>query len=110
MTTTATALPDNAPAPTEATRADTAPDQTASGAQTQQPRWHHGHVAWYNSEKGFGFVRPDTGPEVFVDYQVIDMPGFKTLFAGQPVAFTLVDASRGPQATRVVPLHTSPHP
>ncbi|MVU77250.1 hypothetical protein GPX89_08325 [Nocardia sp. ET3-3] len=67
------------------------------------PRWQHGHVAWFNTEKGFGFLTPDTGPAVFVDYQVIDVPGLKTLTAGQPVVFTATDTSRGPEATRVVP-------
>ncbi|MFG1796760.1 cold-shock protein [Nocardia sp. NPDC049149] len=67
------------------------------------PRWQHGHVAWFNTEKGFGFLTPDTGPAVFVDYQVIDVPGFKTLTAGQPVTFTAADTPRGSEATRVVP-------
>ncbi|WP_069166063.1 cold-shock protein [Nocardia altamirensis] len=69
----------------------------------QLPRWQHGHVAWFNTEKGFGFLTPDTGPAVFVAYQVIDVPGLKTLTAGQPVTFTATDTTRGPEATRVVP-------
>lgn len=69
----------------------------------QLPRWQHGHVAWFNTEKGFGFLTPDTGSAVFVDYQVIDVAGLKTLTAGQPVVFTVTDTQRGPEATRVVP-------
>ncbi|MFB8280415.1 cold-shock protein [Nocardia colli] len=109
MTTTATAQPNNTPTPAETTRPDTMPGQTEPGAQTHPPRWHHGHVVWYDSEKGFGFLRPDAGPEVFVDYQVIDMPGFKTLLAGQPVTFLLADTPRGtqPHASCPAPRHTS---
>ncbi|MFE3230111.1 cold shock domain-containing protein [Nocardia sp. NPDC059228] len=96
---------------TPTTRADTTrcDPHTSSGAE--RPRWQHGQVAWFNTEKGFGFLTPDAGPAVFVDYQVIDVPGFKTLLAGQPVVFTAADTGRGPEATRVVPYtraHTTP--
>lgn len=75
------------------------------------PRWCHGHVAWFNAEKGFGFLTPDTGPAVFVDYAVIEVPGYKTLTAGQPVIYTALDTPRGPEATRVIPyLRTSTAP
>ncbi len=67
------------------------------------PHWEHGHVAWFNTEKGFGFLTPDAGPAVFVDYRVIEVPGLKTLSAGQLVVFTATDTDRGPEATRVVP-------
>lgn len=40
---------------------------------------------------------------MFVEYQAIEVPGYKTLVAGQPVVFTATDTSRGPEATRVVP-------
>lgn len=103
MTTTTTAPPTDHPAPAEPTRnATSCCDPHTSGGQELQ-RWHHGHVAWFNTEKGFGFLTPGTGPVVFVDYQVIDVPGFKTLDAGQPVVFTATDTGRGPEATRVVP-------
>ncbi len=79
----------------------------------QAPHWRHGRVAWFNAEKGFGFLTPDTGPAVFVDYRAIEVPGFKTLLAGQQVLFTCTDTPRGPEATRVVPgarAHTTPRP
>lgn len=86
---------------------DTSADTTRCEAHTSGGKgsrcWRHGQVAWFNTGKGFGFLTPDTGPAVFVDYQVIDVPGFKTLHAGQPVVFTAADTPRGPEATRVVP-------
>jgi cold shock protein len=113
MTTTTTATPtDSTPAGRHAETARCDP-HTDSGEQ--RPCWRHGQVAWFNVEKGFGFLIPDTGPAVFVDYRVIDVPGFKTLDAGQPVVFTATDSSRGPEATRVVPyirasISTPPQP
>ncbi|RMI35468.1 cold-shock protein [Nocardia stercoris] len=91
----------------EATRCDPHINST----QQRLPTWRHGRVAWFDTEKGFGFLTPDTGPEVFVDHQVIDVPGFKTLLAGQSVVFTATDTPRGPEATRVVPdIRTPPVP
>ncbi|WP_083896241.1 cold shock domain-containing protein [Nocardia jiangxiensis] len=110
MTTTTTAPPTDRPASTSAGRTDPPRcDPHTSGEEL--PRWQHGRVAWFNTEKGFGFLTPDTGPAVFLDYQAIDVPGCKTLVAGQPVVFTAADTGRGPQATRVVPYtraHTTP--
>ncbi|WP_435874635.1 cold-shock protein [Nocardia vinacea] len=111
QTTTTAAPPTDHFTSSDATRADTARCDPHTGGREELPRWHHGQVAWFNTEKGFGFLSPDTGPAVFVDYQVIDVPGFKTLIAGQPVVFTVADTPRGPEATRVVPYtraHTTP--
>jgi CspA family cold shock protein len=46
--------------------------------------WRHGTVAWFNTEKGFGYLEPDdrTSP-VFVDFRAIDTRGYKTLGPGQ---------------------------
>ncbi|WP_407939367.1 cold-shock protein [Nocardia terrae] len=70
---------------------------------TEPPRWRAARVSWYDTTKGFGFLTPATGPDVFVDYTAIDLPGFKTLTTGQPVIFTATDTPHGPEATRVIP-------
>lgn len=67
------------------------------------PVWTPARVAWFDAEKGFGFLTPDTGPAVFLDYQVIEVPGYRTFTAGQQVIYTALDTPRGPEATRVVP-------
>ena len=46
-----------------------------------------GTVKWFNSEKGYGFIATDGGPDVFVHYSAIDMQGFKTLMEGDRVEF-----------------------
>ncbi|MBF6175817.1 cold shock domain-containing protein [Nocardia blacklockiae] len=66
------------------------------------PRWQHGRVDWFNAEKGFGFISPDDGSPVFVEYSAIATPGYKTLSAGQHVVFTATDTPRGPEATQVI--------
>lgn len=58
-----------------------------------------GHVKWFNNAKGYGFVRPDNGGEdLFVHYSYINMDGYKTLKAGQPVNFEIKDVAKGSHA------------
>ncbi|MBF6080222.1 cold-shock protein [Nocardia cyriacigeorgica] len=72
--------------------------------------WRHGTVAWFNAEKGFGFLTPDDGTEaVFVDFSAIETTGYKTLSAGQPVVFTTTRTRSGPEAARVRPYTRAPH-
>lgn len=60
-----------------------------------------GTVKWFNEAKGFGFIRQDGGPDVFVHYSAIEGDGFKTLAEGQAVEFEIVDGAKGKQAARV---------
>ena len=60
-----------------------------------------GIVKWFSDKKGFGFIEQEDGPDVFVHYSAIDMPGFKTLAEGDRVTFDVEDGRRGPQAKNV---------
>jgi len=60
-----------------------------------------GTVKWFNAEKGYGFIAQDNGPDVFVHYSQIDMPGFKTLDEGSRVEFEVSQGQKGPQADHV---------
>ena len=46
-----------------------------------------GTVKWFNSEKGYGFIATDGGPDVFVHSSAIQMEGFRTLSEGDRVEF-----------------------
>jgi CspA family cold shock protein len=64
-----------------------------------------GTVKWFNAEKGYGFIAPDTGEEdVFVHYSEIQGEGFRTLEEGRKVEFEIGQGQKGPQATSVQPL------
>ena len=42
-----------------------------------------GTVKWFNDEKGFGFITPESGPDLFVHFRAIQGNGFKSLKEGQ---------------------------
>ena len=62
-----------------------------------------GTVKWFNEAKGFGFIAPETGADVFAHYSEITGSGFKTLAEGQEVEFTVTQGQKGPQAENVTP-------
>lgn len=64
-----------------------------------------GTVKWFNADKGFGFIQPETGGEdLFVHFSAIQAEGFKTLDEGQKVSFEVTQGQKGPQASDVRPL------
>ncbi len=61
-----------------------------------------GTVKWFNSEKGFGFITPDSGAkDVFVHFSAITGAGYKSLQENQKVEFTVTAGPKGPQAQDV---------
>ena len=60
-----------------------------------------GTVKWFKSEKGYGFITPEDGPDVFVHYTGIEGSGFKSLNEGDEVEFEIVQGARGAQAQGV---------
>jgi cold shock protein len=67
-----------------------------------------GTVKWYNPEKGFGFIAPDTGGEdLFVHRSAVgfDIPG-----EGDRVEYTVGQGQRGPTAmdVRITEINRNP--
>ena len=60
-----------------------------------------GRVKWFNNEKGYGFIENPEKEDIFVHYSAINQEGYKSLMEGQNVEFTLLDTSKGYQATNV---------
>ena len=63
-----------------------------------------GTVKWFNDQKGYGFITPDSGgDDLFVHYSNITMQGFKILQEGQKVEYEPAEGRKGPEATNVKP-------
>jgi cold shock protein len=60
-----------------------------------------GTVKWFNSEKGFGFITQDGGPDVFVHFSAIQTNGYRELRENQRVEFDVKSGDKGPQAENV---------
>ena len=60
-----------------------------------------GTVKWFNSEKGYGFIEQEGGPDLFVHYSAIQGSGYRSLEDGQAVEFEVVQGPKGPQADKV---------
>ena len=60
-----------------------------------------GTVKWFNSEKGFGFISQDSGPDVFVHHTAIDGAGFKSLDENDKVEFDVTTGPKGLNAQNV---------
>ena len=60
-----------------------------------------GKVKWFDSKKGYGFILPDEGGEIFVHYTGIIAEGFKARTEGQRVEFEIGGNEKGQQAVNV---------
>jgi len=63
-----------------------------------------GKVKWFNSQKGYGFLAPENGKDVFVHFSAIQGDGYKSLEEGQDVEFEIGNGPKGEQAVKVVKL------
>ncbi len=61
-----------------------------------------GIVKWYNPQKGFGFVTPESGgKDVFIHATALERSGMPPLAEGQTVTMTVVQGRKGPEAATV---------
>jgi CspA family cold shock protein len=60
-----------------------------------------GTVKWFNDAKGYGFITPENGADVFVHHTAILADGFRSLSEGDRVEFDVTRGPKGLQASNV---------
>lgn len=57
-----------------------------------------GTVKWFNDQKGYGFIQPDSGgKDVFVHISAVEKAGYNGLAEGAKVSYEIV-ANRGKES------------
>jgi CspA family cold shock protein len=55
-------------------------------------------VKWFNSEKGFGFIKPDSGDkDVFVGTRALRQAGIAKLVPDQRIEVEVITGPKGPE-------------
>jgi CspA family cold shock protein len=67
-----------------------------------------GHVKWFDTKKGFGFIIGPEGRDVFVHYSAIEGDGFRSLREAEQVEYELLETPKGLAAAHVHPVETKP--
>jgi cold shock protein len=61
---------------------------------------HTGVVKWFNAQKGFGFIQPESGGrDVFVHISAVERAGLHSLAEGQKITYELVVDTRNGKAS-----------
>ena len=63
-----------------------------------------GTVKWFSSQKGYGFISQENGPDVIVHHSAIQGEGDKSLEENQKVEFDITEGPKGQQAANVRPV------
>ncbi len=61
-----------------------------------------GTVKWFSDSKGFGFITPENGEDVFVHHTAIQYDGFISLSEGDQVEIEVEQGEKGSKASNVV--------
>jgi cold shock protein len=76
---------------------------TALGAAKEAAVMASGTVKWFDLNRGYGFIQPEQGEDVFVHISAVQASGLQTLQEGQAVEFDIEQGRRGLQAANVRP-------
>ena len=54
-----------------------------------------GTVKWFNPAKGYGFILPEDGPDIFVHLSAVRKAGYTELVEGARISYELVPRAGG---------------
>jgi CspA family cold shock protein len=94
-------MPRNASAEAGAVEGKVVPRRTTSADTGLVGKVATGTVKFFNSEKGYGFISREGGPDVFVHFSNIEGSGYKSLNDGDAVEFEVAPGKKGEEAQKV---------
>ncbi len=65
-----------------------------------------GTVKWFDASRGYGYITPAAGEDVFVDASALRGVEYDELSQGQRVEFEIVPGPEGPRADNVRPIRS----
>jgi len=75
---------------------------TSGGPSTDTAVEETGTVKWFNAQRGYGFIAPNSGgKDVFVHVSALERSGMQGLSEGQTVVVDVVEGQKGREAARV---------
>ena len=93
---------DSSTATPMASRRSSAQATTLNGPSTDTAVEETGTVKWFNVERFYGFIAPNSGgKDVFVRVSALERSGIAALSEGQTVVVDIVEGRKGPEAARV---------
>jgi CspA family cold shock protein len=81
---------------------DFSPKNPGKSIEKEELPMVKGTVKWFDNAKGYGFITPENGKDVFVHHSAISGEGYKSLEEAQKVEFNIEQGPKGEQATNVV--------
>ncbi len=66
-----------------------------------------GTVKWFSKTKGYGFIKQDSGPDIFAHFSSIVSDGFQTLIKGDKVEYIVKNGEKGPQADKIIKIKSN---
>ncbi|AYN93311.1 MULTISPECIES: cold-shock protein [Pseudomonas] len=62
---------------------------------------HQGTIKWFSEDKGFGFIIPQEGPDLFIHTKSFENRSFRGPNEGQLVSYQLIVGPKGFEAGQV---------
>lgn len=63
-----------------------------------------GTIKWFDTNRGYGFIKPESGEDVFVHVSAVHADGDRRLDEGQNVEFDMTQGPKGAEAANVRPV------